>query len=251
MRLYCQGTTESTQVQHVARFIMEITLFTRDFVGVKSSNVARGCLLMARHICGLTARSDLCPQEKEVKHVTTCLDVLFSEHTESVSTICVEKYAPHYYSKASTITMQFYAMGRRYRPVESPLTPANVAPSVWARRESEYSNSSPSGFYSTSSSECGDETLPRTPCTPVGAISSVDPFVVPAMSVSLTSQETSTAVMSGMKENLAPQGYDVLGPKKALPPQVKPAFAPTQHQRVVLQSIQNQAQQPRSRRLSN
>jgi len=91
MRLYCQGTQESTQVQHVARFIMETTLFTRDFVGLKPSNIARGCLLMARHICGLGPRVDLCPAEKEVKHVTTCLDISFSENAKHVSNICIEK----------------------------------------------------------------------------------------------------------------------------------------------------------------
>lgn len=91
LRLYCQGTKESTQVQHVARFIMECTLFTRDFVGLKSSSVAKGSLLMARHVCGLASRADLGPGEKEVKHVTTCLDTLFAEHSKSVSTICIEK----------------------------------------------------------------------------------------------------------------------------------------------------------------
>lgn len=91
MRLYCQGTQESTQVQHIARFIMETTLFTRDFVGLKPSNIARGCLLMARHICGLGPRMDLCPGEKEVKHVTTCLDIAFSENAKHVSNICIEK----------------------------------------------------------------------------------------------------------------------------------------------------------------
>jgi hypothetical protein len=91
MRLYCQGTQESTRVQHVARFIMETTLFARDFVGLKPSTIAQGCLLMARHICGFPVRTDLLPHDKEVKHVTTCLDVLFSEHAKSVSQICIEK----------------------------------------------------------------------------------------------------------------------------------------------------------------
>jgi len=91
MRLYCQGTQESTQVQHIARFIMETTLFTRNFVGIKPSNIARGCLLMARHICGLGPRMDLCPGEKEVKHVTSTLDQSFSEDTKNISNICIEK----------------------------------------------------------------------------------------------------------------------------------------------------------------
>lgn len=91
MRLYCQGTQESTQVQHIARFIMETTLFTQHFVGVKPSNIARGCLSMARHICGLGPRMDLTPGDKDVKHVTDTLDMAFGDDPKNISNICIEK----------------------------------------------------------------------------------------------------------------------------------------------------------------
>jgi hypothetical protein len=67
MRLYCQGTHDPTQVQHIAKSVMDTTLFTRDFVGLKSTNIGRGCLLMARPIYDLGPGMDLCPAEKEVK----------------------------------------------------------------------------------------------------------------------------------------------------------------------------------------
>ena len=127
--------------------------------------------------------------------------------------------------------MQYYAMGRRYRPVELPLTPANCLPSglvsAWSRRESDFSNGSPSGLYSTSSSECGDETLPKTPCTPVGAISPVDPFVVQTMSMSLNPNANSN-------------------------PAGAPGYVAASQQRAALQSVHTQGHQmPMLRRLSN
>jgi hypothetical protein len=42
---------EDTRTQHVARFIMEITLFHRAFVPIKPSDIAQACLLLARSIC--------------------------------------------------------------------------------------------------------------------------------------------------------------------------------------------------------
>jgi hypothetical protein len=157
--------------------------------------------------------------------------------------------------------MQYYAMGRRYRPVELPLTPLNAYPSglvsAWARRESDFSNGSPSGFYSTSSSECGDETLPKTPCTPVGTISSIDPFVVQTMTMSMTSIPEVPSSTGGMKENVLPVGYDVLGPKKAVNPNAGSGYVSVtqqhQQQRAALQAMQAQGGQQMHmlRRLSN
>jgi len=159
--------------------------------------------------------------------------------------------------------MQYYAMGRRYRPVELPITPANAFPSgivsAWSRRESDFTDGSPSGLYSTSSSECGDETLPKTPCTPVGTVSSVDPFVVQTMSMSMTTipDGSSSAMSSNMKENIMPAGYDVLGPKKSVPTgAIGSGYGSVsqqhQQQRAALQSVQAQGHQlPMLRRLSN
>lgn len=63
MRMACMGNDkEDTRTQHIARFLMEVTLFHREFVGVKPSVLAAGSLMIARFICGLprhVSRSDL------------------------------------------------------------------------------------------------------------------------------------------------------------------------------------------------
>lgn len=48
---------EDTRTQHVARFIMEITLFHRAFVPIKPSDIAQACLLLARFICSPDSQS--------------------------------------------------------------------------------------------------------------------------------------------------------------------------------------------------
>jgi hypothetical protein len=156
--------------------------------------------------------------------------------------------------------MQYYASGRRYRLAELPITPAATLSSslvsAWSRRASEYSNGSP-GIYSTSSSECGDETLPKTPCTPIGTIGGIDPFVVQAMSAGSSSgHEVPIGMLnnSSSKENIMPAGYDVLGPKKSINPNNAHSggYAINQQQRVVLQSVQPQVHNSaRLRRLSS
>lgn len=57
MRLACMGTClEDTKTQHVARFIMEITLFHREFVGASPSLIAAGALMLARFLTGKPRR---------------------------------------------------------------------------------------------------------------------------------------------------------------------------------------------------
>lgn len=58
LRLACceSGMMEDTKTQHVARFLMEITLFYREFVKFTPSAVAAGALILARHTCGRSRR---------------------------------------------------------------------------------------------------------------------------------------------------------------------------------------------------
>ena len=55
LRIACaEGPTlpmEDQRTQHVARFIMEITLFHRAFVSIKPSDIALACLKLARCMC--------------------------------------------------------------------------------------------------------------------------------------------------------------------------------------------------------
>ncbi len=51
LRLACTGFCfEDAKTQHVARFLMEITLFYRDFVSFPSSVIAGAALLLARYV---------------------------------------------------------------------------------------------------------------------------------------------------------------------------------------------------------
>ena len=53
LRIFCCGAImEDQKVQHVARFLMEITLFYREFVPYPSSTIALGALALARYLCG-------------------------------------------------------------------------------------------------------------------------------------------------------------------------------------------------------
>lgn len=53
LRHYTSGTLyEDTKVANIGRFLMEITLFHREFVGIQSHHIAVGAMMLARFICG-------------------------------------------------------------------------------------------------------------------------------------------------------------------------------------------------------
>jgi len=84
--------TSDAKLQHVARFLMEITLFHRAFVPLKSSDVALGCLLLARFLMNKPRR----PSEETplAIQIAQMLDGHLAEHLEQVSAIVVKKCKP-------------------------------------------------------------------------------------------------------------------------------------------------------------
>lgn len=58
LRMACMGPhgQEEPRSQHIARFLMEITLFHRAFILFKPSDLATGCLLLARFMLGKPRR---------------------------------------------------------------------------------------------------------------------------------------------------------------------------------------------------
>jgi hypothetical protein len=50
------GDLEAASTGHLARFMMELTLFHRSYVGLKSSDIAGGALLLSRYILGKPRR---------------------------------------------------------------------------------------------------------------------------------------------------------------------------------------------------
>jgi hypothetical protein len=56
LRLFNKEAREEQRTEDVTRFLMEITLYHRDHVGVQSYDIATGAIMLARHICGKPRR---------------------------------------------------------------------------------------------------------------------------------------------------------------------------------------------------
>lgn len=154
----CDPFVEEEKVQHVARFLMEITLFYREFVKYIPSSIALGALTLARFLCGKPRRTF--EETIECKEIVELLDNRLAKRVNDLSETLVKKYSYAFYSKAATFVLQFYLQGGRFswhHIVPFPATPTR---------------SSPSGT-STPMSDTSDD-FPLTPTSPV--LFSSDPF---------------------------------------------------------------------------
>lgn len=154
----CDPFVEEEKVQHVARFLMEITLFYREFVKYMPSSIALGALTLARFLCGKPRRTF--EETIECKEIVELLDNRLAKRVNDLSETLVKKYSYAFYSKAATFVLQFYLQGGRFswhHIVPFPATPTR---------------SSPSGT-STPMSDTSDD-FPLTPTSPV--LFSSDPF---------------------------------------------------------------------------
>ncbi len=197
--------------------------------------------------------------------VVRCLDTCFRLHAAEVSQIVIDKYAPSYYSRASTVVRDWYASGRQYvhPPILPPGSPSTLStPSLvtsWSRGRYDMNSSPTTGAYSCSSSEAGDD-MPRTPVTPAHT-NAADPFIVAHAAVA------AGAVKVECKENVEPMQIVSAGQVYGFgqPALAVPAIKPVSHgivpsaygasgPRPVLHAIPHVQQQvmPRPlRRLSN
>ncbi|KAF9056336.1 cyclin-like protein [Panaeolus papilionaceus] len=163
LRFLCCGPyIEDTKVQHVARFLMEITLFYREFIKYTPSTISLAALTLARHLCGKSRR--IWEETDECLEVIEYLDNRLAMHVNDLSETLVKKYSYAFYSKAATFVVQYYLQGGRYDP------PAPTIP-VTPKRASHSSVSTPASS-TTSASDVSDD-MPLTPTTP--SFSS-DPF---------------------------------------------------------------------------
>jgi len=157
LRLMCCGPCmEEPKVQHVARFLMEITLFYREFVKYPPSSIALAALTLARFLCGKARR--VWEETDECLEVVEHLDNRLAKHVNDLSETLVKKYSYAFYSKAATVVVQGYLQGVRFtRPSypSLPVTPKRVIP---------YAISTPTSC-STSVSDTSDD-MPLTPSTP-------------------------------------------------------------------------------------
>ncbi|KAL1412419.1 hypothetical protein Q8F55_000164 [Vanrija albida] len=228
---------DDVRVAAAARFLMEVTLFHRQFVGVRPSLIAWGSVVLARFICGKLRKpcpDFIAPDEALAVRVATAIDTILHESLDNVSEILIRKYANvNQYHRCSTFIREFYLSGRRFAPNPPRTSTAYVpyvstpglTPSSWAAKRS--AATSPSGTYSCASSDAGDD--PVTPITPISEPSPLDYVSVKDVS----------------KENMVPSGAPT-----ALKAMAPPAVAAV---RPALQSIASSSEQDNrnNRRRSN
>ncbi|OCH96493.1 cyclin [Obba rivulosa] len=158
LRMMCCGPyAEEPKVQHVARFLMEITLFYREFVKHTPSSIALGALTLARYLCGNGRR--IFEETEECLEIVDLLDTRLSKHVNDLSETLVKKYSYAFYSKAATFVVQYYLQGGRFS--HQPLVPLPMTP---------IRSTSPRGFrtpasVSTTASDLSDD-MPVTPTSP-------------------------------------------------------------------------------------
>ena len=158
LRLLCVGPTiEELKVQHTARFLMEITLFYREFVEFLPSNIAQAALTLARHICRKHRR--MYEETEECLAIVELLDTRLAEHVNDLSETLVKKYSYAFYSKAATMVVQYYLEGGRFErlvPLPLPTTPVRSTPPKVSTPTSA----------STVASDLSDD-MPATPTSPM------------------------------------------------------------------------------------
>ncbi|KAE9410912.1 hypothetical protein BT96DRAFT_952769 [Gymnopus androsaceus JB14] len=148
LRLMCCGPyIEEPKVQHVARFLMEITLFYREFVKYAPSSIA------------LAALPRVWEETDECVEILDLLDTRLAKHVSDLSEVLVKKYSYAFYSKAATFVVQFYLQGGKF--VRHPIPSLPVTPT----RSISISAVSTPMSCSTSMSD-GSDDFPLTPVTP-------------------------------------------------------------------------------------
>jgi G2/mitotic-specific cyclin-B, other len=173
LRLMCHGLyMEEPKTQHVARFLMEITLFHREFVRFRPSAVALGSLTLARFLCGKS--SPVLEETEGCLEIVDLLDQRLAKHVNDLSEVLVKKYSYAFYSKAATFVVQFYLKGGRFvrqvfEPLSLPTTPTRSPLSSVA--------STPASV-STTASDLSDD-MPATPISPLYSSNSLVSAILP------------------------------------------------------------------------
>jgi len=167
LRLACTGR-EDAKVQHVARFLMEITVFYREFIEYPSSVIASGALCLSRYLCGKGLYVE--DETTETLEIVHLLDSRLSKRIDTISPILINKYSFAFFSQASTFVMRYYLEGgciSREQLVPLPTTPKRSSSSSSSLASSPVSASSFSTpmSASTSASDLSDD-MPATPTSP-------------------------------------------------------------------------------------
>ncbi|KAE8210025.1 hypothetical protein CF327_g6054 [Tilletia walkeri] len=108
LRIACSQIREEVKVQSVARFLMETTLFHKDFVSASPSALAGGALMLARHICGERTKRPEFDSEAICKAAQS-IDSHMSENAKELSQILIKKYSGSSHFNASKLATEWYA----------------------------------------------------------------------------------------------------------------------------------------------
>lgn len=166
LRVICCGAVpEEAKVQHIARFLMEITLFYREFVVYTPSAIALASLTLARYLCGRPRH--LFEETDECLEVVELLDSRLATNVNDLSETLVKKYSYAFYSKAATSVVQYYLKGNRF--VRQPFATLPMTP---VRNRSSRGMATPSTV-STCGSDFSDD-MPMTPTSPLASLPSDD-----------------------------------------------------------------------------
>ncbi|KAG1883280.1 cyclin-like protein [Suillus subluteus] len=109
----CEPSVEEEKVQHVARFLMEITLFHREFIKYPPSSIALGALTLALFLCGKPRR--IFEEMEECLEIIDCVDNRLAKHVNDLSEML-----------AATFVVQYYLQGGRFVRrsfITLPMTP--------------------------------------------------------------------------------------------------------------------------------
>ncbi|EEQ29678.1 G1/S-specific cyclin CLN1 [Microsporum canis CBS 113480] len=112
-------TPYDPEVEHLALYIAEISLFHRDFVSKLSSDIARASLALSRCILNRPQA----PQSDWAANYDSLTLVSLSQYLQKPSHVLARKYSSAHYSRASKLLEQFLARQESNNKPYNPPTP--------------------------------------------------------------------------------------------------------------------------------
>ncbi|KAN0063998.1 hypothetical protein ACQY0O_003604 [Thecaphora frezii] len=194
LRIESVRAREDIKTINVARFFLEASLFQREFIGLKSSALTGGALMLARLISGTPARPTQASDE-EATNAAKILDAYMGENLQDLSLILVKKHSYSHFSNASTVVCDWYRAraAAKVAASSSGLLPAQGPRSNGARSSDEEEDeeiedddsmcsrsTTPSSMLSTPSRSMGEDEdedeEDDMPVTPLSLYSLHDPL---------------------------------------------------------------------------
>ena len=104
---YACAPPANSSTHSVARCLLELTLFHRDFIPTPPSALAGGAMLLARYICR-DPRPLLSPTSPRVSSAAHQIHTFVTEHVHDLSLILMKKYSHAHYNNASSVILEWF-----------------------------------------------------------------------------------------------------------------------------------------------